>query len=98
MPPIRLVLHVENFFILIKKPALSGIIRRAQRSHFRPPEHHFIVAVISPVALMSARDILSVSTFWNKRLDTVLNMAVFPLLLTFILIVVFKINAILNIM
>lgn len=50
-----------------------------------------IVSVICLIALLSASEILSASTHWNKRLATMLNLAIVPMVLTFFLIVAFKV-------
>jgi hypothetical protein len=41
--------------------------------------------------LLSASEILSASSQWNKRLSTMLNLAIVPMVLTFFLIVGYKV-------
>ena len=53
-----------------------------------------VAAVICLIALLSASEILSASTLWNKRLSLSLNLAIYPLLTTFLAIVVYKVSAI----
>ncbi|HNX40573.1 MAG TPA: hypothetical protein PKK11_08295 [Methanothrix sp.] len=50
-----------------------------------------IVTVICLIALLSASEILSASSRWNKRLSTLLNLAIVPMVLTFFLIVGYKV-------
>jgi len=50
-----------------------------------------IVTVICLIALLSASEILSASSHWNKRLSTMLNLAIVPMVLTFFLIVSYKV-------
>jgi hypothetical protein len=41
--------------------------------------------------LLSTSEILSASSQWNKRLSTMLNLAIVPMVLTFFLIVGYKV-------
>ena len=50
-----------------------------------------VVSLICLIALLSASDILSDSTLWNKRLSTMLNLSIVPMVLTFSLIVIDKV-------
>jgi len=50
-----------------------------------------IITVVCLIALLSASEILSASQVWNKRLATMLNLAIMPMVLTFFLIVAYKI-------
>jgi len=50
-----------------------------------------VISVIYLIALLSASEILSASSFWNKRLATMLNLAIIPLVMTFFLIVGYKV-------
>ena len=50
-----------------------------------------IISVICLIALLSASEILSASTHWNKRLSMMLNISIVPLVLTFFLIVGYKV-------
>ncbi|NMB86600.1 MAG: hypothetical protein GYA29_10265 [Methanothrix sp.] len=55
-----------------------------------------VVSVVCLIALLSASEILSASSLWNKRLSTMLNLAILPLVLTFFLIVGYKVVDVLN--
>jgi hypothetical protein len=46
-----------------------------------------IVSLICLIALLSASDLLSSTIHWNKRLSTMLNISIVPMVLTFFLIV-----------
>ncbi len=50
-----------------------------------------VVSVICLIILLSASEILSASSQWNKRLSTMLNLAIVPMVLTFFLIVGYKV-------
>ncbi len=50
-----------------------------------------VVSLICLIALLSASDLLSDSTLWNKRLSTMLNLSIVPMVLTFSLIVIDKV-------
>jgi hypothetical protein len=50
-----------------------------------------VVSVICLIVLLSASEILSASSQWNKRLSTMLNLAIVPMVLTFFLIVGYKV-------
>lgn len=50
-----------------------------------------VITVICLIVLLIASNILSSSTLWNRRLSKKFDMAVFPLLVTFFCIVVFKV-------
>ena len=53
-----------------------------------------VLAVIALILLLSAKEILSVSQRWNKKLDCSLNMTTLPLLISFAAIVIYKISEI----
>jgi len=53
-----------------------------------------VISVICLIALLSASEILSASSHWNKRLSTMLNLAIVPMVLTFFLIVGYKVVAV----
>ncbi len=55
-----------------------------------------VIMVICLIALLSASEILSASSYWNKRLATMLNLAIIPMVVTFIGIVTFKVVAIIG--
>ena len=55
-----------------------------------------IITVVCLIALLSASEILSASKMWNKRLATMLNMAIIPMVLTFFLIVGYKVLDVVN--
>ncbi|NPV62192.1 MAG: hypothetical protein HPY61_06100 [Methanotrichaceae archaeon] len=55
-----------------------------------------IITVICLIALLSASEILSASSLWNRRLATMLNLAIFPMVITFFAIVLFKVVEVLN--
>jgi hypothetical protein len=50
-----------------------------------------VVSVICLIALLSASEILSASNHWNKRLSAMLNISILPMVLTFFLIVSYKV-------
>jgi len=50
-----------------------------------------VISVICLIVLLSASEILSASSQWNKRLSTMLNLAIVPMVLTFFLIVGYKV-------
>lgn len=50
-----------------------------------------VVMVVCLIALLSASEILSASTYWNKRLSTMLNLAIVPMVVTFFGIVLCKV-------
>jgi len=50
-----------------------------------------VLAVIGLILLLSAKEILSASSKWNRTLNTSLNMGIMPLLVAFVAIVVFKV-------
>jgi len=50
-----------------------------------------IISVICLIVLLSASEILSASKLWNKSLSTSLNLAIFPMVIAFVGIVVFKV-------
>jgi hypothetical protein len=50
-----------------------------------------IVTVICLIVLLVASEILSASSYWNKRLSTMLNLAIMPMVITFFLIVIYKV-------
>ena len=49
------------------------------------------------IILLSAQEILSVSSYWNKRASNILGLLTIPLLFVFIIIVVFRVLEILHI-
>jgi archaellum biogenesis protein FlaJ (TadC family) len=55
-----------------------------------------IIAVVSLIALLCASEILSASKHWNNRLSTMLNLAIMPMVLTFVCIVAFKVTEVLR--
>ena len=55
-----------------------------------------VVSVICLIALLSASEILSASSHWNKRLSTVLNLSIVPMVLTFGLIVTSKVLSVIG--
>jgi hypothetical protein len=55
-----------------------------------------IITVVCLIALLSASEILSASKMWNKRLATMLNLAIIPMVLTFTMIVAFKVTEVVN--
>jgi hypothetical protein len=55
-----------------------------------------VIMVVCLIALLSASEILSASTHWNKRLSTMLNLAIIPMVVTFVGIVLFKVTAIIS--
>ena len=50
-----------------------------------------VISVICLIVLLSASEILSASSQWSKRLATMLNLAIVPMVLTFFLIVGYKV-------
>lgn len=54
-----------------------------------------VAAVISLIILLSASKILSASKLWNERLSTSFNLAIWPLVVTFVAIVFFRVTEIL---
>ena len=50
-----------------------------------------VLAVIALIILLSAKEILSASESWNKRINCSLNVSIIPLLISFFAIVVFKV-------
>ena len=50
-----------------------------------------VIGVVALILLLSAKEILSASEKWNKSLNCSLNMAIFPLLFSFVAIVIFKV-------
>lgn len=55
-----------------------------------------IISVISLIALLSCSEILSASKLWNRRLSTMLNLAIMPMVVVFFAIVAFKVMAVLQ--
>ncbi|RQW81169.1 MAG: hypothetical protein EHM14_02095 [Methanothrix sp.] len=55
-----------------------------------------VISVVCLIALLSASEILSASSLWNKRLATMLNLAIIPMVLTFCLIVCYKVVDVIN--
>ncbi|MDD1760068.1 MAG: hypothetical protein LUQ44_05625 [Methanothrix sp.] len=55
-----------------------------------------IIAVVSLIALLCASEILSASKLWNNRLSATLNLAIFPMLVAFVAIVIFKVVEVLG--
>jgi hypothetical protein len=53
-----------------------------------------IIAVVCLIGLLAAYEILSASKLWNKRLSTMLNLAIIPMVMAFIAIVGYKVVAI----
>jgi hypothetical protein len=50
-----------------------------------------VITVVCLIVLLSASEILSASNLWNKRLSTLLNLAIIPMVITFFLIVTYNI-------
>jgi hypothetical protein len=50
-----------------------------------------VVSVICLITLICASEILSYTTHWNKRLSTILNIYIVPMIHTFSLIVSYKV-------
>lgn len=50
--------------------------------------------VVGLISLLSLKEVLSASKFWNGRISNSFNLPIVPLLLTFAAIVVFKVTAI----
>lgn len=50
-----------------------------------------VLAVIALIFLLSAKEILSASKYWKKSVCASLNIGIFPLLLAFAGIVIFKV-------
>ncbi|WP_305065245.1 hypothetical protein [Methanococcoides sp.] len=50
-----------------------------------------VLAVVALIFLLSAKEILSASKYWNKSVSASLDMSIFPLFLVFAGIVVFKV-------
>ena len=50
-----------------------------------------IITVVCLIALLSASEILSASKLWNRQLAARLNSAIIPMVLTFFLIVIYKV-------
>ena len=55
-----------------------------------------VLAVIALIVLLSAKEILSASDKWNRALNASLNLSIYPLLVSFVLIVIFQTNAVLQ--
>ena len=55
-----------------------------------------VLAVIALIVLLSAKEILSASDKWNRALNSSLNLSIYPLLVSFVLIVLFQTNAVLQ--
>jgi len=55
-----------------------------------------VVSVVCLIGLLSASEILSASQLWNKHLSTMLNLAIIPMVLTFFLIVGYKVMEVTN--
>jgi hypothetical protein len=53
-----------------------------------------IITVVCLIGLLAASEILSASQWWNKRLSFMLNMAIIPMVLTFFLIVGYKVMSV----
>jgi hypothetical protein len=50
-----------------------------------------VVSVLCLIALLSASEILSASSYWHRRLSTLLNISIAPMVITFFLIVGYKV-------
>lgn len=50
-----------------------------------------VSVVVGLIALLSLKEVLSASKYWNKYLNRSFNLAIIPLLLSFMGIVVFKV-------
>lgn len=55
-----------------------------------------MAAVLCLIVLLSASEILSASKLWNKNLSRSLNLAIIPLVVTFIAIVAFNVLKVLQ--
>lgn len=53
-----------------------------------------VLAVLALIFLLSAKEILSASKYWKKSVRASLDMSIFPLLLVFAGIVIFKVTEI----
>ncbi|WP_048129955.1 MULTISPECIES: hypothetical protein [unclassified Methanosarcina] len=51
--------------------------------------------VVGLIALLSLKEVLSASKYWNKLINSSFNVAIIPLLLSFTAIVIFKVSTIL---
>lgn len=56
-----------------------------------------IITIVCLIMLLCASEILSTSKRWNKRLSTMLKLAIFPLIAAFFAIVIFKVAYVLAI-
>lgn len=50
-----------------------------------------VVTVICLIALLSASEVLSATKHWNRRISTMFNIAIVPMVLTFFMIVGYKV-------
>ncbi|MBC7085673.1 MAG: hypothetical protein H5T43_04835 [Methanomethylovorans sp.] len=50
-----------------------------------------VLAVIGLIVFLSAKEILSASSKWNNNINCLLDMAIFPLLISFAAIVIYKV-------
>lgn len=55
-----------------------------------------IIVVVCLIAILSASEILSATKYWNKRLSSILNLAIVPLVVTFLAIVGYKVLTVLG--
>lgn len=55
-----------------------------------------IIAVVCLIALLAASEILSASKLWSKRPSTMLNLAIFPMVMAFLAIVCFNVMNVLK--
>jgi len=55
-----------------------------------------VLAVIALIILLSAKEILSASDKWNRALNSSLNLGIYPLLVSFVLIVLFQISVVIG--
>ena len=55
-----------------------------------------VLAVIALIVLLSAKEILSASDKWNRALNSSLNLSIYPLLVSFVLIVLFQITLVIG--
>lgn len=58
--------------------------------------HYGVLTVIALIALLSAREVLSASRKWSRDLKNSLYMEIIPLLIVFIVIVMFKVAEIVH--
>lgn len=55
-----------------------------------------IIVMVCLIAILSTSEILSATKYWNKRLSAILNLAIAPLIVTFLAIVGYKVLTVLG--